>query len=163
MSKIQQFLNGENKPYFTHKNDSNWPISTLTVYQKLNQIFCLYINWSSFIILCMNHSKCSIVYIVANNGIETCINLYCVNYSSNKYHSRGCTLGQKKYIFIQRNIFWKWGGEGGFNLVFIYFVWFFFFDISEKCLIFIIVSALRADTRKYEDNMPGDLSASYYT
>jgi len=42
--------------------------------------------------------------------------------------------------------------------------YFFIFEISEKCLIFTKISALWVDdTRKYVGNMPGDLSASYYT
>jgi len=41
---------------------------------------------------------------------------------------------------------------------------FFIFEISEKCLIFTKKPALSADdTGKYEDDMPGDLSSSYYT
>jgi len=39
-----------------------------------------------------------------------------------------------------------------------------FFEISENCLIFTQFFALSTDgTRKYEDDMPGDLSSSYYT
>jgi len=36
---------------------------------------------------------------------------------------------------------------------------FFFFEISEKCIVFTKMSALRTDdTRKYDNNMPADLS-----
>jgi len=48
-----------------------------------------------------------------------------------------------------------------FFIIFI-FVFFFIFEISEKFLIFTNFFALSTDdTRKYVDDMPGDLSSSY--
>jgi len=61
-------------------------------------------------------------------------------------------LGKKKSSF---SITFFENGEGWFR---------FFPEISEWCLIFTKLSALWADDmRKYVDDMPGDLWASYYT
>jgi len=64
---------------------------------------------------------------------------------------------RQKKILVQRNIFWKWG-----DFFFLLFSCCCFRNLWKVPHFHKKITFSEEDTRKYKDDMPGDLSSSYY-